>query len=65
MARRGVAANTAQVHLRHMRGVLRHEQDLLRRVPQRGDPLQHALGFARARASHQYVQQAPFPLFLS
>ena len=62
MARRGVAANTAQVHLRHMRGVLRHEQDLLRGIPQRGDPLQHAPGFTRARASHQNVQQATFPL---
>ena len=62
MARGGIAANPAKIHFRYMRGMLRHEQNLLRGVPQRGDPLQHTPGFTRARASHQYVQQATFPL---
>ena len=62
MARGGIAANPAKIHFRYMRSMLRHEQNLLRGIPQRGDPLQHTPGFTRARASHQYVQQATFPL---
>ena len=60
---RSRAAGAAHVHLRDVRSVLRHEQDLLRRIAQRADLLQHPRGLARAGAAQQDTQHDTVPPF--
>ena len=64
MTARGHTARAAHVHLRDVRSVLRHEQDLLRGIAQRADLLQHPRGLARAGAAQQDTQHDTAPPFV-
>ena len=49
----GVSAEAAQVHLRLVGGVLRHQQDLPAGIPQLLNPAEHLLRFSRFGPAHQ------------
>ena len=44
-------AGPAHIHLRHMRGMLRHKQNLLRGVAESPDLFEHSCRFSRAGTS--------------
>ena len=49
----GIAAYPAQIHLRLVGGVLRHQQDLPAGIPQFSDPAEHLFRFSRFGPAHQ------------
>ena len=53
MAAGGIPAEAAQVHLRLVGGMLRHQQDLLAGIPQFPDLAEHLFRFSRFGPAHQ------------